>query len=159
MLQGNFLHLVYDFTAIFNTSANFRGKVFVTNACLCRRKCVAVLCDASAFTNAPKLEFHPNMTGALSKQITATIFQQRSLFLKKLSTDFVTFPALVIVVRGWENTDTASWFTHLDYTYKPLHIFMFSEGLLIGKHSFQNKAMYRNNCSFQGTLPKSSENH
>ena len=35
---------------------------------------------------------------------------------------------------------------------------MFSKGLLIGKHPFQDGAMPGKNCPFQDTLPTSSEN-
>ena len=58
------------------------------------------MCGASAFTSAPKPDFHPNMVWAPSEQIAQTISHEISLSLKNLFTSFLTSIASVDVVRG-----------------------------------------------------------
>ena len=70
------------FRTIVNTSSNFGGKVFVANACVCRRQIFTVMCGATAFTRAPKPDFRPNMAGAPCEQIAQNILHERSLSLQ-----------------------------------------------------------------------------
>ena len=70
-------------TTILRTSASDEGSILDTSACSCSMQCVNAICGATLLIKPFKPDLHPIIAGDPLVHTAETIFQERSLLVKK----------------------------------------------------------------------------